>query len=77
LAELKTLRAKERIPGNRQHNTLYDGRGGTHRCHRDAALARTALPYGTQVPVVLSLNSMCRPRAARRRAGAEQMIGVK
>ncbi|MEV4434286.1 glycerophosphodiester phosphodiesterase [Streptomyces sp. NPDC049555] len=25
LAELKTLRAKERIPGNRQHNTLYDG----------------------------------------------------
>ncbi|WP_329466168.1 glycerophosphodiester phosphodiesterase [Streptomyces sp. NBC_01431] len=26
LAELKTLRAKERIPGNRQHNTLYDGR---------------------------------------------------
>ncbi|MFI1970951.1 glycerophosphodiester phosphodiesterase [Streptomyces cinnamoneus] len=26
LAELKTLRAKERIPGNRQHNTPYDGR---------------------------------------------------
>ncbi len=26
LAELKTLRAKERIPANRQHNTLYDGR---------------------------------------------------
>ncbi|MFC5723251.1 glycerophosphodiester phosphodiesterase [Streptomyces gamaensis] len=26
LAELRTLRAKERIPGNRQHNTLYDGR---------------------------------------------------
>ena len=26
LAELKTLRAKERIPGTRQHNTLYDGR---------------------------------------------------
>ncbi|MEV8390320.1 glycerophosphodiester phosphodiesterase [Streptomyces sp. NPDC057539] len=26
LAELKTLRAKERIPGVRQHNTLYDGR---------------------------------------------------
>ncbi|MFE2447755.1 glycerophosphodiester phosphodiesterase [Stenotrophomonas sp. NPDC087984] len=26
LAELKTLRAKERIPGNRQRNTLYDGR---------------------------------------------------
>lgn len=26
LAELKTLRAKERIPGNRQENTLYDGR---------------------------------------------------
>ncbi|MGW1195969.1 glycerophosphodiester phosphodiesterase [Streptomyces sp. NPDC002536] len=26
LAELKRLRAKERIPGNRQHNTLYDGR---------------------------------------------------
>ncbi|MFI6062793.1 glycerophosphodiester phosphodiesterase [Streptomyces sp. NPDC051286] len=26
LAELKTLRAKERIPGNRQKNTLYDGR---------------------------------------------------
>ncbi|MFE3525956.1 glycerophosphodiester phosphodiesterase [Streptomyces sp. NPDC059161] len=26
LAELKTLRAKERIPGNRRHNTLYDGR---------------------------------------------------
>ncbi|WP_328539767.1 glycerophosphodiester phosphodiesterase [Streptomyces sp. NBC_00344] len=26
LAEIKTLRAKERIPGNRQHNTLYDGR---------------------------------------------------
>ncbi|MCM2577092.1 glycerophosphodiester phosphodiesterase [Streptomyces meridianus] len=26
LAELKTLRAKERIPGNRQHNTLYNGR---------------------------------------------------
>ncbi|MFI7343347.1 glycerophosphodiester phosphodiesterase [Streptomyces sp. NPDC050085] len=26
LAELKTLRAKERIPGNRPHNTLYDGR---------------------------------------------------
>ncbi|UNO39057.1 glycerophosphodiester phosphodiesterase [Streptomyces sp. MST-110588] len=26
LAELKTLRAKERIPGIRQHNTLYDGR---------------------------------------------------
>ncbi|MFJ9850982.1 glycerophosphodiester phosphodiesterase [Streptomyces sp. NPDC101150] len=25
LAELKTLRAKERIPGTRQHNTLYDG----------------------------------------------------
>lgn len=25
LAELKTLRAKERIPANRQHNTLYDG----------------------------------------------------
>ncbi|MEU4204223.1 glycerophosphodiester phosphodiesterase [Streptomyces sp. NPDC026294] len=25
LAELKTLRAKERIPGIRQHNTLYDG----------------------------------------------------
>lgn len=25
LAELKTLRAKERIPGNRQKNTLYDG----------------------------------------------------
>ncbi|MFG2225668.1 glycerophosphodiester phosphodiesterase [Streptomyces sp. NPDC048644] len=25
LAEIKTLRAKERIPGNRQHNTLYDG----------------------------------------------------
>ncbi|MFJ8001631.1 glycerophosphodiester phosphodiesterase [Streptomyces sp. NPDC096310] len=26
LAELKTLRAEERIPGVRQHNTLYDGR---------------------------------------------------
>ncbi|MEW1667922.1 glycerophosphodiester phosphodiesterase [Streptomyces albidoflavus] len=26
LAELKTLRATERIPGTRQHNTLYDGR---------------------------------------------------
>ncbi|MEU6735264.1 glycerophosphodiester phosphodiesterase [Streptomyces physcomitrii] len=26
LAELKTLRAIERIPGNRQHNTLYNGR---------------------------------------------------
>ena len=26
LAELKTLRAKERIPATRQHNTLYDGR---------------------------------------------------
>ncbi|MEE1794143.1 glycerophosphodiester phosphodiesterase [Streptomyces sp. BE308] len=26
LAELKTLRTKERIPGNRQKNTLYDGR---------------------------------------------------
>ncbi|MFZ3593363.1 glycerophosphodiester phosphodiesterase [Streptomyces sp. BH104] len=26
LAELKTLRAKERIPGTRQHNTIYDGR---------------------------------------------------
>ncbi|MFG3139689.1 glycerophosphodiester phosphodiesterase [Streptomyces sp. NPDC048211] len=26
LTELKTLRAKERIPGNRQKNTLYDGR---------------------------------------------------
>ncbi|MFC6065672.1 glycerophosphodiester phosphodiesterase [Streptomyces ochraceiscleroticus] len=26
LAELKTLRAKERIPQTRQHNTLYDGR---------------------------------------------------
>ncbi|RZS34445.1 glycerophosphoryl diester phosphodiesterase [Herbihabitans rhizosphaerae] len=26
LAELKTLRAKERIPEIRQHNTLYDGR---------------------------------------------------
>ncbi|MFD7968966.1 glycerophosphodiester phosphodiesterase [Streptomyces clavifer] len=26
LAELKTLRATERIPGNRQENTLYDGR---------------------------------------------------
>ncbi|MEU9010195.1 glycerophosphodiester phosphodiesterase [Streptomyces sp. NPDC048479] len=26
LAELKTLRAKERIPANRQENTLYDGR---------------------------------------------------
>ncbi|MBH5337897.1 glycerophosphodiester phosphodiesterase [Streptomyces pactum] len=25
LAELKRLRAKERIPGTRQHNTLYDG----------------------------------------------------
>ncbi|MBT2385197.1 glycerophosphodiester phosphodiesterase [Streptomyces sp. ISL-11] len=25
LAELRTLRAKERIPGTRQHNTLYDG----------------------------------------------------
>jgi glycerophosphoryl diester phosphodiesterase len=26
LAELKTLRAKERLPAVRQHNTLYDGR---------------------------------------------------
>ncbi|MEU4496199.1 glycerophosphodiester phosphodiesterase [Streptomyces sp. NPDC023998] len=26
LAELRTLRAKERIPANRQENTLYDGR---------------------------------------------------
>ncbi|MDF3143124.1 MULTISPECIES: glycerophosphodiester phosphodiesterase [unclassified Streptomyces] len=26
LAELKTLRATERIPGNRPHNTLYNGR---------------------------------------------------
>ncbi|MEU5051142.1 glycerophosphodiester phosphodiesterase [Streptomyces sp. NPDC021096] len=26
LAELRTLRAKERIPATRQHNTLYDGR---------------------------------------------------
>ncbi|MER7175031.1 glycerophosphodiester phosphodiesterase [Streptomyces mesophilus] len=26
LAELKSLRAKERIPGTRQENTLYDGR---------------------------------------------------
>ncbi|MFJ2258765.1 glycerophosphodiester phosphodiesterase [Streptomyces sp. NPDC087844] len=26
LAELKTLRAKERVPANRPHNTLYDGR---------------------------------------------------
>lgn len=26
LTELKTLRTKERIPGNRQENTLYDGR---------------------------------------------------
>jgi glycerophosphoryl diester phosphodiesterase len=26
LAELKTLRAKERLPDIRQHNTLYDGR---------------------------------------------------
>lgn len=26
LADLKTLRAKERIPGTRQENTLYDGR---------------------------------------------------
>ncbi|MEC4017068.1 glycerophosphodiester phosphodiesterase [Streptomyces sp. H27-D2] len=26
LAEIKTLRAKERIPGTRQRNTLYDGR---------------------------------------------------
>ncbi|SCD87248.1 glycerophosphodiester phosphodiesterase [Streptomyces sp. PpalLS-921] len=26
LAELKTLRATERIPGNRQRNTVYDGR---------------------------------------------------
>ncbi|MEV6794138.1 glycerophosphodiester phosphodiesterase [Streptomyces sp. NPDC051320] len=26
LAEIKRLRAKERIPGTRQHNTLYDGR---------------------------------------------------
>ncbi|MEU2183959.1 glycerophosphodiester phosphodiesterase, partial [Streptomyces thermolilacinus] len=26
LAELKTLRAKERIPGTRRNNTLYDGR---------------------------------------------------
>lgn len=28
LAELRTLRAKERIPKTRQHNTLYDGRWG-------------------------------------------------
>ncbi|MGW7365512.1 glycerophosphodiester phosphodiesterase [Streptomyces sp. NPDC054841] len=28
LAELKTLRAKERIPASRQENTLYDGRWG-------------------------------------------------
>ncbi|MEU6081269.1 glycerophosphodiester phosphodiesterase [Streptomyces sp. NPDC047108] len=28
LAELKTLRAKERIPAARQENTLYDGRWG-------------------------------------------------
>ncbi|CAM5349080.1 MULTISPECIES: glycerophosphodiester phosphodiesterase [Streptomyces] len=28
LAELKTLRAVERIPANRPHNTLYDGRWG-------------------------------------------------
>ena len=26
LAEIRTLRAKERIPGTRPHNTLYDGR---------------------------------------------------
>ena len=26
LAELRTLRAKERLPGTRPHNTLYDGR---------------------------------------------------
>jgi glycerophosphoryl diester phosphodiesterase len=28
LAEIRTLRAKERIPKQRQHNTLYDGRWG-------------------------------------------------
>ncbi|MEV6108399.1 glycerophosphodiester phosphodiesterase [Streptomyces sp. NPDC051940] len=28
LAELRTLRAKERIPNNRQRNTVYDGRWG-------------------------------------------------
>jgi glycerophosphoryl diester phosphodiesterase len=33
LAELRTLRAKERLPGVRQQNTLYDGRWGIPTLH--------------------------------------------
>lgn len=41
LAELKTLRAKERLPALRQHNTLYDGRFAVPTLQEVIDLARS------------------------------------
>ena len=41
LTELKTLRAKERLPALRQHNTLYDGRFEVPTLQEIIDLART------------------------------------
>ena len=48
LAELKTLRAKERIPANRPHNTLYDGRWEIPTFEEVLQLAGRAEPQARQ-----------------------------
>ena len=72
LAELKTLRAKERIPAIRQRNTLYDGRyevptfAGGHRPTR-AALAASWAARSASTPRPstrpTSARSACRSRS--------------
>jgi glycerophosphoryl diester phosphodiesterase len=52
LAELRTLRAKERIPDIRQHNTLYDGRYQVPTFQEVIDLAkRESRQYGRQIGI--------------------------
>ncbi len=53
LAELKTLRAKERLPKDRQHNTLYDGRYEVPTFDEVLALrAKLSKKHGREIGII-------------------------
>ncbi|GAA3040937.1 hypothetical protein GCM10020229_60180 [Kitasatospora albolonga] len=81
LAELRTLRAKERLPLQRQHNTLYDGRWAIPTFREVAEFAaRRARTTGREVwlypetkhPSLLPLHRPAARGAPRRRAPARR-----
>ena len=52
LAELKTLRAKERLPAVRQRNTIYDGRYEIPTLRRSSTSAQLSKELGRTVGIV-------------------------